>query len=56
MKLAGDGSVAQERLVALWNAPAGRPAVAATLLLVYAAIVTVTVRWVSGADTSQLVD
>lgn len=53
---AGDGTVARETLLAMWRTPLGRLATAASLLAVYAAIVAVTVRWVTRADTSQLVD
>ena len=54
--LAGDGTAGREMLLGLWNAPYGQPAAAAALLAVYAALVAVTVRWVTRADTFQLVD
>ena len=56
MTLAGDGTDRRESLIAVWNAPYGQPAAAASLLAVYAAIVAVTIRWVTRADTFQLVD
>jgi hypothetical protein len=54
--LAGDGTAGREMLFGLWNAPYGRPVAAAALLAVYATLVAVTVRWVTRADTFQLVD
>ena len=56
MTLAGDGTDRREILIAIWSAPYGKPAAAAALLAVYAAIVTITLRWVTHADTFQLVD
>ena len=56
MTLAGDGTDRYVSLVAVWNAPYGKFAAAASLLAVYAAIVTVTLHWVTRADTFQLVD
>ena len=56
MTLAGDGTGNRETLTALWNAPYGKPAAAAALLAVYAVIVAATVRWVTHADTFQLID
>ena len=54
--LAGDGTDRQASLIAMWNAPYGTLAAAASLLAVYAAIVAITLRWVTRADTFQLVD
>ena len=54
MALAGDGTDRLELVIAVWNAPIGKPAAATTLLAVYAAIVAATIRWV--ADTFLLVD
>ncbi len=56
MTLAGDGTDRHDSLIAVWNAPCGTLAAAASLLAVYAAIVTITLRWVTRADTFQLVD
>lgn len=56
MTLGGDAANWRERLIAIWTAPYGKPAAAAFLLAVYAAIVAVTIRWVTRADTFQLVD
>ncbi len=56
MTLAGDGTDRREILIAGWNAPYGKLAAAAALLAVYAAIVAATVRWVTRADTFQLID
>ena len=56
MTLAGDGTDWREDLIAIWNAPYGKAAAAASLLAVYAAIVAATIRWVTRADTFQLVD
>ena len=56
MTLAGDGTDWRESLIAIWNAPYGKPAVAASLLAVYGAIIAATIRWVTRADTFQLVD
>ena len=52
----GDGTDRREVVVAVWNAPYGRPATATALVAVYAAIVATTVRWVTRADTFQLID
>ena len=56
MTLAGDGTDRREILIAVWNAPYGKLAAATALLAVYAAIVAATVRWVTRADTFQLID
>ena len=56
MTLAADGTDRRETLIAMWNAPYGRLAAASSLLAVYAATVTVTLHWVTRADTFQLVD
>ena len=56
MALAGDGTDRHASLLALWDAPYGRPLAAASLLAVYAAIVTLTLHWITHADTFQLVD
>ena len=53
---AGFGTGGRESLAAMWNAPYGKPAAATALLAVYAAIVAATVRWVTRADTFQLID
>ena len=52
----GDDVERQAALVALWNAPYGRLAIAAALLVVCAAIVLSTMRWVHRSDTHRLVD
>ena len=56
MTFAGDGTDRREILIAVWNGPYGRVAAATALLAVYAAIVAATIRWVTRADTFQLVD
>ena len=54
--LAGNGTDADAALRELWNSPHGRPTAAATLLLLYGAIVWATLHWVIRTDTHQLVD
>ena len=56
MGFAGDGTDGRDALLAMWNAPYGKPAAAAVLLGVYAALVAATLRWIARADTFQLVD
>ena len=52
----GDDVERQAALIAVWNAPYGRLAIAASLLVVCAAIVLSTMRWVSRSDTYRLID
>ena len=56
LMLTGDGTDGREALIAMWNAPYGKAAAATLLLGVYAAIVATTLRWVTRADTFQLID
>ena len=56
MTLGGYVEGPRATLIAMWNAPYGKPAATIFILAVYAAIVAVTVRWVTRADTFQLVD
>ena len=56
MTLASDGTAARATLRAVGNTPFGQPAAAACLLAIHAAVVAVTVHWVTRAETSQLVD
>jgi hypothetical protein len=53
---AGEGTARRDALIALWNAPWGRAAVAASLLLLYTVSIATTVSWLSRADTVDLVD
>ena len=56
MALKGEAAGSRDSLIAMWNAPYGKLAAVTSLLAVYAAIVVATVRWVTRADTFQLVD
>ena len=56
MTLEEAGAGSRDALIAIWNAPYGKTAAATSLLMVYGAIVAATVRWVTRADTFQLVD
>ena len=56
MTLERDVAGSRDVLIAMWNATYGKPVAATSLLAVYAAIVAATVRWVTRADTFQLVD
>ncbi|HIE91473.1 MAG TPA: hypothetical protein EYQ83_00855 [Acidobacteria bacterium] len=56
MTVAGDGTERRDALIALWNAPWGRTVVSVAFCLVYVAIVVITTRWVTRADTVDLVD
>ena len=55
MTLARDGTATRAILITIWNTPYGKPAAAAFLLAVYAAIVAVTVRWVTFAASPLVI-
>jgi hypothetical protein len=56
MVFAGDGTARRDALIALWNAPWGRAAVAGLLMLLYSVIVAVAASWLSRTDTVDLID
>ncbi len=54
--LAEDGTARRDDLIALWNAPWGRAAVAGLLLFLYGATVAMAASWLARADTVDLID